>query len=202
MLVFIDESGDPGFKVARGSSPIFAVAMVLFETAQDAQATERVIQTAMSELRAWPEFKFNKSSNQVRDDFFQAVRSCPFLVRAIVVQKGMIYSPHLMTDKEDFYRFFIRLMMTHDDGMLSDAHVVIDGSGDRQFKRMLKHALGKQVGDRLKSLRFGNSRNDQLVQLADMCVGAIARSYRADRKNSGRWRDMLQPRINNVWEFR
>jgi len=31
MLVFIDESGDPDLKFARGSDPIFAVGMVIFK---------------------------------------------------------------------------------------------------------------------------------------------------------------------------
>jgi hypothetical protein len=30
MLVFIDESGDPGFKLDGGSSPVFVAAMVIF----------------------------------------------------------------------------------------------------------------------------------------------------------------------------
>jgi len=201
MLVFIDESGDSGFKVAKGSSPIFVAAMVLFDNAQNAQATEQVIRRVMQRLRVRPEFKFNKSSKQVRDGFFQAVQSCPFSVRAIVVRKGAIYSAHLKTDKEDFYRFFIRQMMTHDDGALVDAKVVIDGSGDRAFRQMLGSSLRRQVGDGLKSLTFGNSKNDCLVQLADMCVGAIARSYRTDRKDAKRWRQMLGPRINDIWDF-
>ncbi len=57
MLVFIDESGDPGFKVAKGSTPIFAVAMVLFDNARNAQATDQVIRQAMQQLRVRPEFK-------------------------------------------------------------------------------------------------------------------------------------------------
>ena len=53
MLVFIDESGDPGFKVEKGSTPIFGAAMVLFDNAQNAQATELVIRQAM-QLAAEP----------------------------------------------------------------------------------------------------------------------------------------------------
>ena len=106
MLVFIDESGDPGFKVAKGSSPIFVAAMVIFQNGEDAIATETVIKRTMDRMQQWPEFKFNKCSANVKDEFFAAVRECPFAVRAIVVRKEAIYSPHLMTNKEDFYRFF------------------------------------------------------------------------------------------------
>jgi hypothetical protein len=30
MLVFIDESGDPGFRLEKGSSPVFVAALVAF----------------------------------------------------------------------------------------------------------------------------------------------------------------------------
>jgi hypothetical protein len=37
VLVFIDESGDAGFKVAKGSSPLFVAAMVIFVDQEKAQ---------------------------------------------------------------------------------------------------------------------------------------------------------------------
>lgn len=203
MLVFIDESGDPGFKVKKGSTPVFVAAMVIFADGEAAAQTEQVIRDAQARLRVRSEFKFNKASDPVRDGFFAAVCRCPFLVRAIVVRKESIYSPHLRADKEDFYRFFVRQMMTFDGGELVDARVVIDGSGDREFRRELGSARRRQVGRKLRDVRFSDSRSDRLVQLADMCAGAIARSYRSDRGGDPkRWRLALEPRIGNVWDFR
>lgn len=202
MLASIDESGDPGFKLERGSTPLFAAAMVIFHDNEAARTTEAVIRETAEHLGISKEFKFNKSNERVRDGFFRAVSTCPFIVRAIIVRKELIYSPHLMTNKEDFYRFFIRQMMTHDGGILEEARVVIDGSGDREFKKMLKTKLRRQLRHRLKEVRFGNSQNDRLLQLADMCVGAVARSYRTDRTDARRWRAILAPRLHNVWDFR
>lgn len=203
MLVFIDESGDPGFKISEGSSPLFAAVMVIFGDSDAARQTERAIREAQTRLRVKPEFKFTKASDPVREGFFAAVCRSPFTVRAIVVQKERVYSPHLRSAKEDFYRFFVRQMMEHDGGQLDAARVVIDGSGDRGFRRMLGTALRRQVGAKIKEVRFSDSRADCLVQLADMCAGAIARSYRTDRgSDPGRWRRMLKPRIGDVWEFR
>ena len=202
MLVFIDESGDAGFKITRGSSPVFVVAMVIFDGPDEAKSTEHAIRMTMSRLRISSEFKFNASRDQVRDEFFQAVRNCPFMVRAIVIRKEVIYSPNLMADKENFYRFFVRQMMGHDNGLLDRADVFIDGSGDRAFRKTLTAYLRKHLGQRLNSLRLSESHRDVLIQLADMCVGAIARSYRTDRNNAARWRQMLHPRINDVWDFR
>jgi hypothetical protein len=61
--------------------------------------------------------------------FFEAVEKCAFRIRAIVVKKALIYSPHLRSDKEAFYSFFVRSMLSFDGGLLQGATVIIDGSG-------------------------------------------------------------------------
>lgn len=202
MLVFIDESGDPGFKVARGSSPVFVAAMVIFDGGEQARHADEVIRGALTELGVSPEFKFNKCDDRVKDGFFSRARACAFSVRAIVIRKDIIYSPHLRTEKASFYNYFVRQMLTHDAGALNNAKVVIDGSGDREFRRALAGYLRRGLAGKLRDVRFGRSHRDPLLQLADMCAGAIARSYRTDRKHAARWRQMLAPRIDDVWEFK
>ena len=203
MLVFIDESGDAGFRVADGASPVFVVAMAMFNTAKDALETQRRINAARRDLNQKTEFKFNKSRNDIRDSFFLTVVSCPFMVRAIVVEKNRIWSPRLKSDREKFYEFFVRKMIQNDGGRLQNARVIIDGSGDREFRRRLSTYLRRHAGDgAVKDVRFKDSKNDALVQLADMCAGAIARSYRTDRFEPSRWLQILQPKIEDVWEFR
>ena len=202
MLVFIDESGDAGFKVEKGSSPVFVAAMVIFADGTAAAATQDAM--AKSEARAMHkgEFKFSKTRADIRDKFFAAVAGCPFTVRAIVVRKELIYSANLKSDKETFYEFFVKQMIRHDNERLENARVVIDGSGDREFRKNLGAALRKRGRQgAVKTCKFSDSANDPLIQLADMCVGAIARSFREERKDRGRWRQMLKPRIDNVWVF-
>ena len=203
MLVFIDESGDPGFKVEKGASLVFVAAMVIFNTADDAQATSSAITHGKARKTHKGEFKFSKCSDEVRDAFFGDVANSPFRVRAIVARKNVIYSPRLKTDKGRFYEFFVRQMMTWDDGLLQNARVVIDGSGDREFRNNLNTALRRKLGQgAIRDVRFKESHRDVLVQLADMCAGAIARSCRRDRDHPFRWRGMLGPRISDVWDFK
>lgn len=203
MLVFIDESGDPGFKVASGSSPVFVMAMVIFENGEAAAQTCLTIDALRANLGFRTEFKFNKSREEVRSAFLAAVASCPFRVRAIVVEKERIRSAVLREDKEAFYNFFLKTMVRFDNGRLANARVVIDGSGDRAFRRGLtKHVSRNAAQGAIRDIRFKDSANDPLVQLADMCAGAIARSYRSDRAEPNRWRNMLRKRIEDVWEFR
>lgn len=205
MLVLIDESGDPGFKIVRGSTPIFVMAMVIFSDLKEAERASDSIARARDRLRVKPEFKFTKSHDNVRDGFFEAVCPCEFSVRALVVDKAAVYSEHLRDDTEAFYNYFVRLLLSNDNGALQGAKIKIDGSGDREFKQELNRYLRRQISaDRVASMRFDDSRKNNLLQLADMCAGAVARARRKDGKRDTRWLDQLRAaqRIQDVWDFR
>ena len=69
MIVFLDESGDAGFKLGQGSSTYFVIALVIFDSFDDAEATAKVIQGLRGSLKLHShfEFKFNKMSDQLVD---------------------------------------------------------------------------------------------------------------------------------------
>lgn len=205
MLVFIDESGDPGFKLTKRSSPNFVTSMVIFDDHDQARACQKRISQLCGELRVKPEFKFSKLYSPYRDTFFEEISGFEFRTRSVVVQKELIYSETLRTVKETFYKFFIRNMLQHDGGALSNAKVVIDGSGDRVFKRAFRSYLRKNLDvNSVKKVELRDSVKDPLIQLADMTAGAVARSYRSDRADSNRWRSTLHRngQIENVWDFK
>jgi hypothetical protein len=200
MLVFIDESGCAGFKMAKGSDPIFAVGMVIFENGADARVSEACVAGLHARLRHLPEFKFSKCCDAVRDGFFRSVAAQPFTVRALLVRKDTLYSKHLRSNVDAFYNYFVKELMRFDGGRLHGARVRIDGSGDREFRRALGTYLRRELGDRIRDVKTTDSARDQLTQLADMCIGAIARTGR-ERDDASRWADMLRPRIDDVWHF-
>lgn len=205
MLVFIDESGDAGFKLESGSSPIFVIAMVIFESSESARDAQDVLSATQRELRAWPEFKFSKLSPQNKDAFFLAVRDLDFRVRAIVVQKDRIRSNSLRTIKESFYKYFSRQLVEKGQAGMLDAKIIIDGSGDKVFQRELQRSIKRNLPTScVREVRLKDSQKDVLIQLADMAAGAIARSYRKDRRNADKWRRLLRAsgNLEDVWEFK
>lgn len=167
----------PVLEVAKGSTPHFVVAMVIFRDLKEAEQASQAIEDAREKLRIKPEFKFNKCSNQVRDGFFEVVQPFKFSVRALVVDKATIYSEGLREDKGRFYNYFVRMLLEHDGGTLQGARVKIDGSGRPRIKQELGRYLRSQseVG-KLASIKFSESHRDNLIQLADMAAGAIFRS--------------------------
>ena len=89
MYVFIDDSGDAGFKLERGSSEHLVIACCVFDSAEDAEITADKIRNFRISLNWHPqqEFKFSKTREDIRLGFFQAVLSCKFFVRSIVIDK-------------------------------------------------------------------------------------------------------------------
>lgn len=202
LLVCIDESGCTGFKLEKGSSPYFVVAMVIFRDFEEAEKCSRCIAELRGRLNINSEFKFNKSHPNVKESFFISVKKFNFSIRALVVDKRQLYSSHLRKNKDSFYNYFMHMLMKHDEKVLQGANIKVDGSGSQVFKQELSRYLRQYLGPKkIAKFRFADSKNDDLIQLADMVVGAIARSYNDSRKDSRRWRTMLEPKIEDVWEF-
>lgn len=205
MLVFIDESGCSGFKLEKGSTPFFVVVLVIFTDFKEAERTSARIAELRSKMKVKPEFKFSKCSDDYRTEFFTILAAYKFVVRAIVIEKARIYSPHLKSLPKSFYNYVVQSLLKHSGGRLKDARIKIDGSGNRIFREELNLYLRQRLpAGSVKRVKFADSKSDNLVQLADMCAGAIARSYpgRGKRPANWRWRELLRNRIEDVWNFR
>jgi hypothetical protein len=203
MLVLIDESGDPGFKLDKGSTRHFVVALVLFKDFAQAEACSKAIHALRISLGISGEFKFNKTSAHIKDEFFQAVKPYDFEVWALVADKTVIRSENLRRNDHKFYGHFIKSLL-NGGAFLQNARVKIDGSGDREFKQHLQNYLRRSTTDgAIASVKFSDSGKDNLIQLADMVVGALARSYRADeeRNKAARWRMLLGSKLKSCVEL-
>ena len=93
-LVYIDESGDAGFKIDAGSTPTFIVGAVIFDCPGDAEATaDRIHDYRANTLKKGRHFRFHFTNlrSDWRMGFLEAVSGCPFAVRAVVMQKERIW---------------------------------------------------------------------------------------------------------------
>ncbi len=202
MLVLIDESGDPGFKLQQGSSSHFVAAMVIFHDFEEAEKCSFSISGLRAELGFKTEFKFNSSKSDTKDKFFIAVKPYKFEIFALVVDKKRIFSENLKRNDDKFYNYFVKQLLSS-GAELKNARVKIDGSGDREFKNHLQKYLKSQLtNEMVESVKFADSQKDNLVQLADMVAGAIARSYKTERSDAHRWRTAITSKIRNCWDFK
>lgn len=207
MLVFIDDSGDPGFKLDKGSSKHFVIACVIFDDNLDAEEAALKIKRLRRTLgwRDESEFKFNKSNKPIRLQFLEEIKSCNFHVRAIVADKTIIRSPELRNNKHKFYNYMIKEVLSKSDGVMKDARIRLDGHEDRAYKKAATAYFRQQVnlrGSIIKDMKFVNSKNDNLIQLADMVAGSILRSTQKDKSDNFVYLKAIKKRIGDIWYFK
>lgn len=204
MLVFVDESGDPGRRVELGSSPYFVVSAVVFEKHDQAHAAD----AAIGELRKREgldprfEFRFNKCSSNLRVKFLREVSFYGFFYWSIVINKDptKLYGEGFK-NKDSFYKFASKLCFENAKDFLTDAKVVIDGSGSREFKQQLQRYLKREINDdhrrAIRKVAVEDSKANNLIQLADMVSGAVYRSY-GSKTDANTYRRIVKAREKRV----
>ena len=208
MIIFIDESGDAGFKTSKGSSNTFVIVLVIFDDELEAEETALRIKKLRRELNKTDrfEFKFNKCDKHIRTIFLNTIKSSKFRIRAIVFKKAMIYSSHLRTSKDSFYNFSLKQVLEHNNETIINAKIRLDGSGERTFRNKLVVYLRKNLNSEtkkvMKNLKFRDSKKDVLIQLADMIAGAIRRYYDHSTDDWQLYRGLIKKREEDVWVFK
>lgn len=196
MLAFVDESGDAGMKRKVGSSELFVVAAVIFFENADANACDDAIAALKPQCfrNESTEFKFNKCCRDHRCRFFRHVENMDFLYVAFVFNKAKMYGPGFQY-KSPFYKYACKLLFESAKSYLKEASITIDGSGDRVFRKQLQSYLKAKINterETIKKVKLEASHSNNLLQLADMVCGAVARSYKSGKPNCGEYREMIK----------
>ena len=186
MHIFIDDSGDPAFKMAKGSTKYLVIACAIFETNSDAEETSMAIEKYRLALKFDDkhEFRFSKTKPNIRNTFLREVANYNFFVRAIVIDKRNIHSEYFRKNNKSLYNFAIKEVLTKSKHLIRNAGVKIDGSGGREMRQALQNYLKLQVNQSdvqsISKIKLVDSKSDNLIQLADMLAGAIRRSFEGD----------------------
>lgn len=208
MYVYLDESGDTGFRLTQGSSRFFVIALLVVD---DPGPLEVTLATLRSQLRMPSyEFKFSQSDDARRRQFFQAIRKEHFDVHCQVVDKQELLSRRAVLpefrSREGLYGHLVRRALREVAAGLAAATLVIDESfRSKNEKARFTTAIRQELGGAgtadaaIGVIRYRDSRRESLLQVADMLVGAVARSYEA---GDARFRDLLPAQRLTVRELR
>lgn len=198
MLIFIDESGDSGLRIEKGSSRYFTVGLVLFEDNDEALACDQRIQLLKRELGLSEntEFHFKRNSDRFKRAFLAAVAPYNFFYYGIVINKdpAKLWGDGFR-NKESFYKYACGLVFENAKEKLDKAIIVIDESGSLDFKRQLTKYLRRKVNiGAIKKVKMQRSRGNNLLQLADYITGVINRSVQNKRKWADEYRKIVAHR--------
>ena len=194
--VFIDESGDPGINNSNFSSRFFVLAMIIFDSEQDISYTNKEIDNLKKEIKQKTEFKFSKSNNIKRELSFNKIVNINFKVEAIVVDKKKIYSNKFKEDSNSFYNYMLRQLITNSETKLDNPIIIIDGKKDKKYKKKFEIYLRNFINFKDK-IKFSDSKNNNLIQLADMVVSSI--NYY--QKNNKSLYEPIKDKIH-IWYFK
>lgn len=199
MLVFIDESEDTGLKIVEGATKYFVITMVVFSEHDEALSCDKRIDLLRRELRLAEdfEFHFHRNSNRVRGAFFKAILPYQLFYYGIVINKPKLFGEGF-NNKESFYKYACGLLFENAKDKLEHAIVVIDESGRELFKyqlaKYLKSKMNIEDKNRIKKVKMQNSKNNNLLQLADMIAGAVNRILDAGKKSKIIFREFIKAR--------
>ncbi len=207
MLVFIDDSGDPGFKLGKGSSKCFVITLVIFDDPLEAEKTSLAIKELRRKLKVsdYYEFKFNKMDKKFRENFIETIKHFKFRIRAIVVRKEVIYSQRLKSYKEDFYNYIIMQVLKQSKGVIKKAKLKFDKRGEKSLRNQLRSYLSRELDNKnnnmFSDLKFADSKQNTLIQLADVVAGSI-HSYYTDKNKSYLQIFEKAKRVEDIWDFK
>lgn len=207
MLVFIDDSGDPGFQVQKGSSSVFVIALVVFDDNLEAEKTSVAIKELRRKLKVSDkyEFKFNKSEKEFKDAFFEDVSPFKFRIRAIAVKKDVIYSQRLKNYKESFYNYVIMQVLRQSKGYIKNAKLKFDKRGEKTIRDELRVYLSRELDNKnsniFTDLKFVDSKQNTLIQLADMVAGSIF-AYYSGKSKMYMNKLIASGKVEDIWEFK
>jgi hypothetical protein len=90
-------------------------------------------------------------------------------------------------------------------GSIKNGSIRLDGHEDRAYKRAATTYFRQQADPRggvIKDMKFVNSKNDSLIQLADMVAGAIMRTTQGNKTDSKDYLNTVKKRIEDIWSFK
>lgn len=183
MIIYIDDTGDPGFKLNKGSSDYFAIAAVCFANHSDEELMIKKLQE-LKTLLGWQkrrEFKFRKANSELKATFFNYIKTTNFCAYVTIVNKQSITDRNLQQNASLFYNSII-LQTLQSIPNLTNLHVYIDGEGGCEYRRKVKTFFRKNLTQySLVELKYFDSKNSELIQLADMIVG-LTTSYHTNKR--------------------
>ena len=204
-IVYIDDSGDAGFNFARGSSRYFVIALVVFNDEIDAEETNVIIKKYRRSL-GWPldaEFKFHKTRIEIRCDFLREACKGTFSVRVVLVNKTLIEDYGILQGKSNFYNFIIKEVIARNSD-LNNAKLFLDGKAENEYRRSVKAYLRQNLNydnKIISDIKFVNSKNDSLIQLADMIAGSVRRTTEVSKTDCNLYYEIVKRKITDLWRY-
>jgi hypothetical protein len=199
--IAIDASGEEEQK--KTDTDQLVIAAVITDDVDSKELLEEVINSFRRRL-GWVdlhEFKFSKTNKNILVELLKTIRSCDYCAYVVVLDKTKIDTKSVVKGKVPIYNQVMKELLIK----VSANHqlVTIDGKTGRRYDKQVRVYLRqilKENGIVDSRIRFVDSREDSLVQLADIIAGAVARTYK-NKPDARMYAELLQDKIVSIDEI-
>jgi len=194
--IFLDESGDLGFK--DSSSKFFIITLMCCDIKTEIEVS-RIIKKIRGnilkkKMRNTPELKGNNSNNQIRFAVLNKAIEKNIEIYTIILEKSKVYD-YLKNSKDRLYNYTANLILNEcslNDDMI---RLVVDKRGGvivNDFNRYIKFKLKYKNENCKIEVEHKNSNKDGCLQVLDFITWSIFRKYES---NDDRFYNIIQKKI-------
>jgi hypothetical protein len=167
MLVFIDESGDGGYKFEKGSSLFLVFVAVIFKNPEEADKLNKEIEkykikNKIVSGRELKHSKLNKKQKIFLSDLFKKYN---------LNIKTHIYKKDSHNKIDNLYKITLENFLKINEECFYTKTIFIDGKQDKVFVKSFKTKITASTKISTKDIKFVNSNTNNLIQLADFIAG-------------------------------
>lgn len=181
-FAFVDEFGNYGFDFEKDdvSSHFIIVAILVKES--NKEYLEEKIEYIRQKFFQAGEMKSSKIRNNHmrRSLILNELKDLPFHIFAYVIDKRKIKENAGIRYKRSFFKFLNRLLYDDLFRTFDQLNLIADEYGNKEFMEEFKvYVKRKSIPDlfNFSSFGFNNSKTSNLIQLADLLAGTIAKGY-------------------------
>ena len=192
-IVFIDESGDAGL---TGSTRFIIAAVVVMNESDAEIICKKIHEYKISRgLSKNYEMRFSKTRKDIIKGLLHYLSCSDFQIYGVVVDKEK--SNYKTYDRYSLYNHVLAELLK--SLPFTSIKVVIDGEAGKNYQKATTAFLRRQLAGKMKidGLKYANSRSMEQLQLADIAVGSINRSF-TSLKDANDYVEILKEKIVEI----
>lgn len=207
---YVDEFGAFGYNFeSEGCSTHFIITAIIVDE-KDISAVKQNVEIIRDKYFPNGEIKSNRigKDHRKRISILNELKVLPFKIFALVCDKRRIYKQSGLRFKPSFYKFINNLVYQELRTSFSNLVITADEVGENDYlQSFAKYIREREVPLSLfdQSLfRFENSKDNLIIQVADIIAGSLAYNYdehKKEKSNGNNYISILSSKILMIKEF-
>ena len=207
-FVFIDEYGTVALNTENaGTTNLFIIVAVIVNEDHKSKL-ESLAQTIRDTHFSGSEIKSSGVGNnhKRRISILKMLSEAPFIYMGSIVNKVEIEKDSGIQYKQSAFKYLNNLLYQRIFDLGVNLHIIADNHGSNEFKDSFRRYIDKTDKSPLLSSythEFRDSKDENIIQVADIIAGTLAKIYDPDLQcsESEKFRELLESKQNGLKKF-